>query len=430
MKKILIISHNSLSNHANNGKTLNSFFEHRKSNEVTQLYFQDEIPESDKFKSFYRLRDTDILKSFISFKKPGGVIYPKTRVVNHRENTSKFNQVLIGILKKLEKPKKIFRELIYNQFKFSLRGAYEWIENTRPQAIFLMGSEYPFLYRVGSHIAKKYNIPLYLYITDDYILNYKSSGFINNYFNTKLRREISNTIKVAKNCFAIGEDMANAYKKEFTVNFDILCNCIYFKEQPKPKIYTNSLTNTIIYAGGLTLGRGRMISEFMKLALQASKSIKKSIHLIVYSQDSPDTETLKEFKNNKIDFLGKLDQSSLKKNLTKADYLLHVESDSLNHTNKTKLSISTKIPEYLSTGICTIAFGPLELSSIKLFTKNKIGICINSRDNATKNIQILEGVLDNLNICQELSTNACKYVYNNFNADYIQKLIDNKIFNE
>ena len=55
MKKVLIVSQNSLSLHANNGKTLTNIFQKWESNSLAQLYFQDEIPESVKFHKFYRI---------------------------------------------------------------------------------------------------------------------------------------------------------------------------------------------------------------------------------------------------------------------------------------------------------------------------------------------------------------------------------------
>ena len=52
MKNILLISQNSLSLHANNGKTLTNIFQKWDKDNLAQLYFQDEIPESLKFDNF------------------------------------------------------------------------------------------------------------------------------------------------------------------------------------------------------------------------------------------------------------------------------------------------------------------------------------------------------------------------------------------
>ena len=51
--------------------------------------------------------------------------------------------------------------------------------------------------------------------------------------------------------------------------------------------------------------------------------------------------------------------------MKKYDLLVHIESFEKKYTNKTKLSISTKIPEYLATGRPILAVGPRDISSIK-----------------------------------------------------------------
>ena len=39
-----------------------------------------------------------------------------------------------------------------------------------------------------------------------------------------------------------------------------------------------------------------------------------------------------------------------------------------------------KIPEYLLTGNCVLAYGPLELASIRIFSDNEIGLIIGSEE--------------------------------------------------
>ena len=62
--KVLIISHNSLSDTRNNGKTLLSFFSSWDDEHIAQIYKTNEWPNTKKCKSFYRITDFDVFKAF------------------------------------------------------------------------------------------------------------------------------------------------------------------------------------------------------------------------------------------------------------------------------------------------------------------------------------------------------------------------------
>lgn len=114
--RILIISHNSLSLHSNNGKTLNSIFSSWPSNSICQIYFQDEIPESKQFINFFRIRDIDVLLNF--FKRMLGIsiqycVQPQSRVLNHLEGASRWKLLVVNFLRKTNVLKLVLRDLIY-----------------------------------------------------------------------------------------------------------------------------------------------------------------------------------------------------------------------------------------------------------------------------------------------------------------------------
>ena len=61
-----------------------------------------------------------------------------------------------------------------------------------------------------------------------------------------------------------------------------------------------------------------------------------------------------------------------------ADAFLHIESDDESYCSLTKLSVSTKIPEYLISSRLVIGYGPVYLASMKLLKDNNIGIVISN----------------------------------------------------
>ena len=57
--------------------------------------------------------------------------------------------------------------------------------------------------------------------------------------------------------------------------------------------------------------------------------------------------------------------------------LLHVESFDYEYLERTKFSISTKIPDILATGIPLLAYGPKEIASIKHLEENNCAFLVN-----------------------------------------------------
>ena len=105
--------------------------------------------------------------------------------------------------------------------------------------------------------------------------------------------------------------------------------------------------------------------------------------------------------------------------MKKADILLHVESNDLQYRSLTRLSVSTKIPEYLISGRLLLAFGPAEVASIKLLSDHNVGCVIDadqSDEMCKSTINKLIGRNDQIHgfVC-----NAYDYAVNTFDKDKI-----------
>lgn len=428
MNNVLIISHNSLSIHANNGKTLHSLFSGWAKEHLAQLYFQDEIPESLNFTRFFRVTDLDIIRRLFRLSNEcGSVVEPHEYVANHRSGSSRLTFSIIKKLKKYDLLRRIGREILYGSGLWRTKKFNIWINAFKPSAIFLVGSNYPFAFSIGRRIATELNVPLFIYLTDDYILNNSSRNVFDRALNARLKRKLTQCIADAKDVFVIGSDMAKAYERYFGRKFFHVMNSIEFENKPAAKKYIRKDCIEIVYAGGLTLGRENALCEFSMVANQAALIANVSVKIIVYSAESPSLHVEKMFNLNHISFRGRLSGDELKSALQSVDFLLHVESNRSEFKSKTKLSISTKIPEYLSLGVCMIAYGPADISSIKLIQENSIGIVIADSDNFELQVEKLSECFSNPVLCQRIASNGCQFAFENFNSKNVRALIRKKI---
>ena len=424
MKKVLLISQNSLSMHANNGKTFTNIFSEWDDVNLAQIYFQDEIPESNKFKKFYRVRDIDLIKK-IFFISSISLMDSKDYVESHHDGKNKFQLKIRNFLKKLEVFKYFVREILYGCFFLYMKDLDKWVDDFKPEALFVAVSDHSFVYKISLRIAKKYNIPIYFYYLDDfYFINKKSIFKI--FLNFRYLYYTKKAVNFSEKCFCIGELMSDIYTKEFGRKFEILINPIPDDNMVVKKKLDKEIK--ILYAGGLTIGRFDALLDFWNIIKginSNSNSIK--IDLLVCTGDNLSSNDKSLLDLTSIVFLGKLNSKELSELYENVNFALHVESKVDEFVEKTRMSVSTKIPECLSKGICLIGYGPKDIASMKLLNDYNIGYFVNSELALYESEDLLLKILTNQQLYCEIVDNGLRYSNENFSTKNIAGKLKNII---
>ena len=124
-----------------------------------------------------------------------------------------------------------------------------------------------------------------------------------------------------------------------------------------------------IYAGSLYLGRHETLKCLCDII---SRHAISNIEIIIYTKSDAWEELSNQFIAYKfLKYGGYLNQNELMLKVKDSDGLLFLESYDLNLLEYTRLSMSTKIPEYLSSGKPIFAGGHLCQGSIKYLYENE-----------------------------------------------------------
>lgn len=386
--KVLIVSHNALSTVNNNGKTLNTLFYGWPCERIAQIYFYPEIPVTENCETFYRITDTDLIKSMLL--RTGHCGGPISRNSQHED--THYSSVARQFYKSIARYKNDFfivaRDAVWKCGKWDTPAFRAWLKAFGPDAIFFVGSESQFSYDLVFWICQFLNVPLFTYFTDDYI----SSKFdLNPFFWTKLigiRRRFRKAINLSRQSFVIGEEMAEEYAAKFGGNFQILTNTI--EHHPLP-VVEKSDTDLIklVYVGNLGLERWQTLSHIGRCLAQLD-ALGLNGELLIYAHAAPqgrilDSLTLPPFMR----FCGSLDTEGVNQVLTEADIVVHVESFSRKTRYITRLSVSAKIPEYLAYGKCILAYGPADIASIRYLKKYDAAVVSTCREELYNNLKTL-----------------------------------------
>ncbi|MBY6052632.1 hypothetical protein [Cytobacillus firmus] len=372
--KVLMISHNTFSETLNNGKTYSSIFKNWPKDKLAQLYFQNEIPDFSVCKNYYKITDENIL---LNKKNNVGEVVTESK----KKSIEKTNSPIHSFARK--KPLPLFttlRNFLWESRKWDNENLRNWIEKFSPDLIFFVGGGSSFSYKIVNKLSNRYNIPIFLYYTDDYITPLKKIDpfYWLNYL--WLRLELNKLQKNTREVFVIGDDMAEEYKEKLNKECFPIMNAINIDNYIKIPKYNNEKDNIDIrmaYFGGLHSNRWKSLGLITEAIRNLYGDYK--ISLDIYSNSQPPDEILSKINIPPYsNYKGSINADNIIKKMKEYDILIHVESFDRKMIEKTRLSISTKIPEYLATGIPILGIGPKEVSSIKYLSNFQHSYIIDS----------------------------------------------------
>lgn len=346
--KILIVSHNSFSQTHNNGKTLSAIFSAFKKEELCQLYFTPiGKPDYERCENYYLISDKDAIRSIFIRSHCGTSTIKTNESINVVSNRIKPNNVT-----------KVIRTAVWLFSSWYHGGLGKWIAKQNPDIIFYVGGDGIFSHRIAVSLSKKLTLPLVSYFTDDYVINPPT-----NFYNRLLKHYYKKTIRCSSLLYAIGGQMALSYSNYYNRPFLPIMNIVTIPAvepvyNPQPDLLR------INYFGGLHLGRAEEILKFVIfLQEEVSPFLKKDVEVGVYTFSNLPQELKMDYELHGIRLHKALVGSELEYAMCETDLFLHVESIEPNFKYLTLLSVSTKIPEYMSKNRPIIAFGPKEVAS-------------------------------------------------------------------
>lgn len=380
--KVLIISHNVISESTNMGKTLKTYFSDWNDNEIAQFYIHSEIPTETICKNYYRVTDKDIIKSIFS-RKSGKVFFEKDIVVG-RQSFEINDDLSANIYQKGRKRTPFIyfaRNILWDLGKWKTKQLYKWIDSFNPDVVFFASGDYSFLYKVALEIAKYKNIPLIVSCVDDYYINNgNKESVIGKYVYKTFMKEVIKVMNYCSGIVTICEKMSEDYSKLFDCPTYDLKTPSTFDE---PLHYSKK--NTISYIGNLDCDRYKSLIVLGN-AIKNLDCEKYPTHIDVYSSEKNEEILNHITKENGLSFCGFINSEKVKQVIGESKAILHVESFDEKMQKRVMYSVSTKIADSLISGTPLIAFGPKGIASIDYLEQERAAYCITSEKDIEEKI--------------------------------------------
>ncbi|TCT22464.1 hypothetical protein EDC34_10711 [Thermomonas haemolytica] len=251
----------------------------------------------------------------------------------------------------------------------------EWVAKFDPQVIYSpLGSIR--MMSAALQLSQRFDIPIVPHFMDDW----PSTVYMDDarYFPLRriLRNKLEKILSRAPFGLTICDDMSGEYGRRHGMRFEAFMNCVDVPAQSVGEARHGGGEVVFGYVGGLHLNRWKSLCD-VAAALQAAKDAGSDVWLDIFAPEADIRAYRSEFDGfTAVRNMGSLGYSDVRETLRNYDVLVHVESFLPADSRYTRLSISTKIPQYMAAGRPILAYGPDTLSSIAYVARVGAGLAV------------------------------------------------------
>lgn len=177
--------------------------------------------------------------------------------------------------------------------------------------------------------------------------------------------------------------MANEYAQRYGIRFQSFMNCVdVSSECPTGSLSGPNRPLKFVYLGGLHLNRWQSLQAIGQ-ALLALREEGSSAELVIHAPIGHIAQFAKALAAITTIRVGRsLAQDQIIPAMWDADVLVHVESFDPEVLDYTRLSLSTKIPQYMASGRAILAYGPPVLASCRYIQDSQCGVIVGEQNAA------------------------------------------------
>ncbi len=384
-QKVCIVSPNPVRDDLCNGIMIQSLFADWQSSQLSHIHFSvlkkqnpNVLIDSAAFrisifgKSAHITQDVCCQDNSIRDLKPSGKVTSSIRDIIVR------NRKALGVFRGVHELWAANCGLIANCLINKLK-------EIKPDVVYVHIGSY-WISKVSLKACHDLKIPMVLHVTDDFVNGLYEDVICRKLFKSLARKWFKRAVQYADLNIAISPDMAKQFSRQYGGSWDwstTLVNPANYDPSPR----TSNSKFQIVYAGSLGLNRIDSLSAVAKSVAQL-KSTGKDLVLDVWCSDFDKKLFLSKYSelSPSCNFCGWADPAKLPFIFHNADLLVHLESFRKKDISFTKLSLSTKISQYLMAGRPVMAVAPEELASVNVLKESGgcVGVCKNELQDISK----------------------------------------------
>lgn len=253
------------------------------------------------------------------------------------------------------------------------------IEGIGPDFVYLHVGSY-WIAKVSAMACKRLKVPMVLHVTDDFVSGLYAKSAWEPILRPLARKWFGEAVRHADLNLAISPGMAAEFAGQYGGVWD-WCTTLVDPEEYDPSPRESDSFFRIVYAGSLGLNRADSLSALAYGVEQLTSQYGKKVVVDVWCSEADKRAVLRRHPRHAevLNFCGWAKPADLPRIFHNADLLVHLESFRQKEMMFTRLSLSTKISQYLMSGRPVLAIAPEGLASVGVLQEAGAcaGVCPN-----------------------------------------------------
>jgi glycosyltransferase involved in cell wall biosynthesis len=367
--RVLLVGAAPLSSIDATGITLANLFGDWPKAQIAQIYDSDNPPDSKVCVRFWRFTSEDIpivsgARRLLSWKRCA--VSPNVVHTDFATQNSKVTAKLLAAFSDIA------------PFRLP-KGMADWVGEFKPDVIYtVLGSVR--MMNIVLDLSKQFNIPVIPHFMDDWPATTYARQPLLALPRLVLNRKLKSILARSYVGLTICDDMSVEFSRRYKKRFVAFMNCVQWQDRKDASAPNDHQIITFGYAGGLHLNRWKSLVGITQ-ALQGLKDAGVAVALEIYAPAADIVKYSSCFEEySVVQSFATLHAYEICEKLSTLDVLLHVESFLQEDSQYTRLSVSTKIPQYMISARPILAYGPEFLSSIRYVRNTGAGLVVTSED--------------------------------------------------
>ena len=401
--------------------TWTSLLKNYDSENIANICIRDEIPDNKICSRYFAISENKVLKSVFNRKiKTGREIVPEI-TENNTEDLNAHNERYQKMQKNRRYSLLLARELVWKLGNWKTAELDEFLDSFKPDIILHSMEGYIHLNRIVEYAIQRTGAKAVGYIWDDNF-TYKQSNKIGFYVYRFFQRiSLKRLAKKTSGFFAIS-DMTKAEADKF---FGIDCVILTKPLSVDPVVNYGEFELPIkaVYTGNLMIGRDKTLARIVKAAEEINRDGIK-IKFDIYTKTVLSDEIKNTLNCDYCQLHDPVPQAEVLRIQRNSDMMLFVEDIDGKDAKAARLSFSTKITDYLSSGKCIFAVGCRDTAPMQYFINNDAAV-IATDDREIK--EKLTMLANNPDLLVQYAQKSCKAGVENHSEEKIFSTFDSVI---
>jgi len=372
-------------------RAFDAYFHNWEKKNMRQIFSNTKTPVKGHCGSLYQITDARLLKRWLHRIDEVGIIFEDKDLPDDWDNNDlEVGNGAVNALYKFgskDSPLKyMLRGILWKNKYWNTEKLNTWLDEFRPECVFLAFSDDYFIPRIALYISEKYNIPIMSCIGDDYYFNDRTSlsPFYHIYRKT-YKKLIDKVFSRPGSAMYIGNKIRDKYNSEFGLNGETIYLTSDIKRREFREIDQNN--PKIMYAGNVRLGRNDSLVDIGN----ALQKISKDYYVDVYSTEQNE-EFLKGFKECLgLRFHGSVPYVEIMKLTSECDISIIVEGFKKKDVDTTRYSLSTKAADVIASGSNIFVYGSKECGVIEYMESTGCAMVCSNKDELVDKLKELIG---------------------------------------